>query len=144
VRSWRSSDAKSLRKTENLNRIPRFSLICHWCPYLTMGADLFVHPRQEASVEQSLEALIDRRWPASYSRRGMLRTKSDIAAAVYERVLDIEEACACYALTLDDLLDYRAGQVGFKTERLRRQAITRSSNGLPDSDPLGTRLSLIV
>jgi hypothetical protein len=55
-------------------------------------------------MEQSLGPLIDRRWPASCGRRGMLRTNSDIAAAVYQGVLGIEGACACYALTLDDLL----------------------------------------
>ena len=44
---------------------------------------------------------------ASASRRRVtLRTKADIAAAVCHRELSVEEACKCYALTLEDFLAY--------------------------------------
>ena len=40
-------------------------------------------------------------------RRAILRTKAEIAAAVCNRELSVEEACNCYTLTLEDLLAYR-------------------------------------
>ena len=42
-------------------------------------------------------------------RRGILRTKADIAAAVCHREISVEEACKRYALTLEDFLAYLTG-----------------------------------
>jgi len=59
-----------------------------------MGRDIL---RQSARSRDGLSC---------YRRRVIPRTKAEIAAAVCNRDLSVEEACKCYGLTLEDFLAY--------------------------------------
>jgi hypothetical protein len=84
---------------------------------------------------QHIRQSAHRRILASASRpRAILRTKGDVAAAVCDDILSIEEACKRYALTLEDFLAYldalvTNGQGAMrKLEPLERQRFAQASD----------------
>jgi hypothetical protein len=81
-------------------------------------------PRPAHVVGPLGEALTLDALPSPWTRRWVVRRKAEVVAAVAGGLLTIEEACALYALTFEELAAWqraveRSGMAGLRVTRLQ-------------------------